>query len=163
MNNSKYVPQEPATFGFPSAPMEAVAPPAENYPPSLAVNNGPPTGNHPLPPVNYAPAPGNYPAPSYAQQAYPQHAGYPPQLHPAAVHAQQVYVQPPYPTQNYQLPTPGAAPPQHYYGPVPPPPPPEQPQHIGLERPTNWYTRMRMNRPQTNVLAAGKEMKLQTG
>lgn len=177
MNNNKYVPEEPPNFGFPSAPA-AVAPPPENYlppgvnylPPAVnyarpTENYGPSTGNYPPPAVNYLPPAGNYPPPTYTQQAYPQHTGYLPQLHPAAVHAQQVYVPPPYPTQNYQLPTPGAAqsqqygpPPPQYYG--PPPPPPEQPQplplQIALERPTNWYYRMRTNRPQMNVLTAGR-------
>lgn len=158
MKNKKHLPPEPVDTGF-SMATAPIAPPTASYPPP-PINYAPPTVSCAPPPGNYLPPPGNYLPPGYMQQAYPQQTGYPQLLqYPATVHAQQVYDQPPYSTHShvpphYAQPPP---PPPQYYGPVPVPvPPAPQPNNGPPPRPSSWYYRMKINRPQVRVLLAGK-------
>ncbi|XP_034483277.1 probable plastidic glucose transporter 3 isoform X2 [Drosophila innubila] len=131
MKNDKYLPPEPTALGFASAPTEI---PQSYPPPSYSQHENPPQG---YPPQVYSPQ--GYPPQVYPPQGYPQQ-GFPPQVHPQQVYPQHSYP----PPQNY------APPPSQHFEPPPTQSPPQQ--NIIFVRPSSWYKRTAMNRPQSNVL-----------
>ncbi|KAH8371426.1 hypothetical protein KR093_007430 [Drosophila rubida] len=107
--------------------------------------------------------PSEEPQHGYPPQGYPQH-GYPPQGYPQQGYPQHGYPPQGYPAQNYPSPPPTgfSPPPAHNYGAPPPPqsyaPPPAPPP------PTNgWYTRNRINKPQSNAAGAASLIFLSGG
>ncbi|XP_064545807.1 uncharacterized protein LOC135433591 [Drosophila montana] len=123
--NDKYLPPDPPSYGFTSAPPGG----SQNYPPQ----GYPPQG---YPPQGYPTQPA-YPQPGYPPQNYappPQNYGQPPPQNFG-----------PPPPQNY-----GPPPPQNY---GPPPTQPLPPSPIVVQ-PTGWYNRNQKNKPQSNAAGA---------
>ncbi|XP_060653552.1 uncharacterized protein LOC132789511 [Drosophila nasuta] len=157
-----YPPQGPSTSGFSSQAYPPQGPPAHGYPPQAPLAHGYPPQGHPehgYPPQGplahgyppRGPPAYGYPPQGHSQSGYPPQQDFPQQVYSPQGYPPQGYTPQAYPPQSFA--PPGqvyAQPAQHYVPPPPPPPPPT----ILLVRPSGWYQRTRLNRPQMNVLSA---------